>query len=250
MKKSLAFLTAFAAFSMVSFAETVSSANIVGYVKVDVPPAGLYKLVGMNFADNDGADPTLLDIFGTNQLYRSGVVTLADRVILFDPISVEYKTYGQKTDGFFYEISGSGWGQQTNPVVELGRGMWIKQRSSSTTTNTLYLSGNVVEGIVENQIVAGYQIISSPNSASLNLTNSNWVAMGARASNVWTLCDKIITFKENAYKYYGLRADGKWRAQENWTTGPDETELLDLGEGAWYQAKGSFLWTEDTPYSL
>ena len=61
---------------------TVASSSIMGYTKVNLPPAQ-YILVGVNFSKN-GADPTLKDIIGTNQLRAASNYAQADRVILWN----------------------------------------------------------------------------------------------------------------------------------------------------------------------
>jgi len=255
MKKMVAILIAGAAFSAASYAQTntVSSANIVGYVQRTLPPNNKYILVGVNFTAN-GGDPTLKDIVGTNQLRAAVNYFNADRVVIWNKQTARYQTYAMYTDKEFYPCNTMAqWNtaSATNPVVPLGSGFWIISAGGSTTTNTLYLSGDVVtEQALPISLSAGYQLVSWPFSADQSIATMTTTNL-TKAANYFN-ADRIVVWTGTAYQQYGLYTDGDWypcNTMTEWNNAPSETDRkISLGEGFWFIAKTAKTVTEQNPY--
>lgn len=252
MKKFVTFLIAGVAVFATSHAtNTVSSANIVGYVKRDIPP-GQYTLLGVNFGN--GAQ-TLVDVLGTNQLRSSADFATADRVMLFDKVSATYKRYALKSpQNLFYPCNTvMEWytGTATNPVIPAGTGMWIIPASGVSTTNTIYMSGDVVTAPTSVvSIVEGYQLVSYPFSSDMTLGSISTSNLTKSAD--FATADRIIVWENNTYKRYGLKNDGKWypcNTVAEWYTAPAETNrVLGLGEGFWLISQGAKSYVVPSPY--
>ncbi len=232
---------------------TVSSANIVGYVQRTLPPNNKYILVGVNFTAN-GGNPTLKDIFGTNQLRAAANYIQADRVVLWDKQAARYQMYAMYTDKEFYPCNTAAqWNtaSATNPVVPLGSGFWIISAGGSTTTNTLYLSGDVViEQSLPLSLSAGYQLVSWPFSADQSIATMTTTNL-TKAAN-YILADRIVVWTGTAYQQYGLYTDGNWypcNTATEWNDALTETDRkISLGEGFWFIAKTAKTVTEQSPY--
>lgn len=254
MKKMLALLIAGTALTAASYAQTtVSSANIVGYVQRTLPPNSKYILVGVNFTAN-GGDPTLKDVVGTNQLRAAANYFNADRVVVWDKQAARYQAYAMYTDKEFYPCNtATQWANAsaTNPVVPLGSGFWIISAGGSTTTNTLYFSGDVVtEQSMPISLSAGYQLVSWPFSADQSIATMTTTNM-TKDSNYFN-ADRIVVWTGTAYQQYGLYTDGNWypcNTATEWVNALSETDrTISLGEGFWFIAKTAKTVTENNPY--
>ncbi len=252
MKKILSATLIAGLFSGAAFAQTtVSSANIVGYVKRDIPP-GQYTLLGVNFGNET---QTLIDVFGTNQLRSSADFATADRVMLFDKISAVYKRYALKSPQNLYYPCNTvmEWytGAATNPAIPAGTGMWIIPASGASTTNTIYMSGDVVTAPTSVvSIVEGYQLVSYPFSSDMTLGSISTSNLTKSAD--FATADRIIVWENNTYKRFGLKNDGKWypcNTVMEWYTAPAETNrVLSLGEGFWLISQGTKSYVVPSPY--
>lgn len=255
MKKMVAILIAGVAVTAVSYAatNTVSSANIVGYVQRTLPPNSSYILVGVNFTVN-GTNPTLKDILGTNQLRNAANYFNADRVVVFNPQSSTYQSYAMYTDKEFYPCNTMDqWnnGSATNPVVPLGSGFWIISAGGSSTTNTLYLSGDVMAAPSATfTLNAGYQLVAWPFSADKAISSMTTTNL-TKAANYFD-ADRIVVWEGNHYQSYGLYTDGSWypcNTMDEWNNALAETpRVISLGEGFWFIGKTGKTVTETNPY--
>lgn len=227
---------------------TVYSANVVGFVSVVVPKAGGMVLAGYNFKPAGGDSATLKEIFGTNQLVKAAIPTLATRIFVWNTATASYTTYYQKASGEFYTSLGV---LTTNSVIRAGEGFWIQSNSASTNDLTLTISGEV---LMSNQVSratpAGMMMIGNPFSADLDLnsTNFNWIADGAKEATLPTLADTVYIWTDTGYKNFFLKSsDHKWHE----TVSPyalATNAVIPVGKGAWYKAKGSFTNTLVRPY--
>jgi len=231
--------------------DTVSSANIVGYVKKDIPP-GQYTLLGVNFGDDM---QTLVDVLGTNQLRSSSDFATADRVMLFDTVSATYKRYALKSpQNQYYPCNTvAEWytGSAANPVIPVGTGMWIVPASGATTTNTIYISGDVITAPTSVvSIVEGYQLVSYPFSSDMALSAISTSNLTKNAD--FTKADRIVVWNGNAYKRYGLKNDGNWYSCETvaewYTSAPETNRVLRIGEGFWLISQGVKTYVVPSPY--
>lgn len=253
MKKMVTLLIAGAAVASASFAQTntVSSANIVGYVQRQLLP-GKYTLIGVNFTAN-GGNPTLKDIIGTNQLKAAANYADADRVVVWNPQSSTYQAYAQYNgDKEFYPCNTAAqWetGSATNPVVPLGSGFWII--SGSATTNTVYLSGDVVTAPSATfTLNSGYQLVAWPFSADQAIATMTTTNL-TKAAN-YADADRIVVWEGDHYQQYGLYTDGNWypcNTAAEWEAALNETaRVVSLGEGFWFISRSAKTVTEQNPY--
>lgn len=243
-----------ALFTPLCRAEDGVSENAAILYAYTIPSSGRYVIASLGHEAFGGGALTLREIFGTNQLRSSNVKTLVDRVMFYDPVGVPtpgYRTYAQKANGEFYNTEDWSGLPNTNRFPA-GVGFWLSQPTSATNNKTVLLAGQVVSvPSAAKTMITGMQMIGPLFSGALTLTNNNWLADGARASNVKTLCDRIMIFDGVAYSELGLRADGSWRYISNpdqWTTGPAVVTPLNVGQGAWYRAQTNFIWSEAKPY--
>jgi len=255
MKKMVTLLIAGAAVVSASFAQTntVSSANIVGYSRIDLPDAGQYVIGSCNF--ETGETNTLLSIFGTNQLSQSGALAGCDRVVLYDPTSQMYQAWAQYTDGVFYKANDNNeWnlGISGNPVIPTGSSFFI---ASGSYSNKIYVSGNVVLTETNNvSIVPGYQLLAYPFSSDVSLQGTGFFTSGASANGALAGCDKVIIFDTATQRYqtYAIYTDGIWYKANNndeWNLGIPASNNIALSQGFFYEAKSALNWVETNNYS-
>ena len=112
MRKKAALVTAVMAAATIAFcADTVTSVNVVGYLKKELPQAG-WIMTACNFDKTGGGTNTLLDVFGTDTLTQDDNLLLCDRVIIWNMGDSAYQTWAQWTDGIFYKANDNAeWGQ-------------------------------------------------------------------------------------------------------------------------------------------
>ncbi len=242
----IALLTIAAACMAQAEPNIVSSANIVGYVQINLPPGAKYQLVGLNFEGSTNKSVTLTDLFSTNQLIRNNVYANADKVHIYIPGS-GYLSFYQRTTGEFRINGGT---SATNYTLFSGNSFWLQSANNSTQTNTLYLSGSVPLGTSTNLYYpVGFRLFSNPYATDLNINDLNWTNAGATAHNVYANADKISLYDGQSYTTYYLRlSDGKWRV--NGGSAPATNAIIRVGGGAWYESKNAFNFGFVKPYSL
>ena len=252
MKKILSATLIAGLFSSAAFAQTtVSSANIVGYAKIDLQPGGKYTLAACNF--QAGATNTLLSVFGTDQLTQDDNYGNCDRIILWNPSTQLYQAWAQWTDGVFYKANdGAEWalGISGNPEIPVGKGFFI---SSGNVSNAIYLSGDVITATTQTvNLVEGYQILGNTFSSDIALQNTSFASNGAAADDNYGNCDRIHVWEGDRYQAYALWTDGVWyKANDGtqWAEGIAATNQLSLSQGFFYEAKVPMVWTASNPYS-
>jgi hypothetical protein len=239
-------------------AQTVTSANVVGYYK-SLKPAGDLQLLGVSFGTTAS---TLDDLLGQSQFTGDPEFQNADQVITWNAGTQTYKIYG------LYD--GNAWGDPTvewrdvedfytsaaSPVLPVGSAAWLSSPTAPSDVD-LIASGEVpLADSVTNSIVAGLNMLAYPFSADFALDNSGFAASGATGDPEFQNADQIIAWDvaTQTYKIYGLY-DGnawgdptvEWRDVEDFYTAAQNV-TLDLGRGFWYQAASAFTWVEATPY--
>jgi hypothetical protein len=247
----IALLTVAAACMAQAETNVVSSANVVGYVQRTLLP-GKYTLIGVNFTAS-GGDPTLKEVVGTNQLKAAANYIDADRVVVWNPQTTSYQAYAQYIgDHEFYPCNTVyEWDNSapTNPVISVGAGFWII--SGSSTTNVLYLSGDVIATPSNTvDLVNGYQLVSWPFSADQAIGTISTTNL-TKAAN-YIDADRIVVWEGDHYQQYGLYTDGEWypcNTVQEWDAALTETpRVIALGEGFWFIAHGAKAITLGNPY--
>lgn len=234
--------------SFVIIAEEVSSVNVVGYKKIDLPPSGKFIMLSVNF---DAFEQTLLGVFGTNNLTK-GKSAQADNIFIWDPSKGGvggYWVYYQDANGDFRTYVGDI--LTNNAPVFTGQAMWIKSSPLSMQTNQITLMGEVVP--LPNQtipMVEGFQMLGYGFSSDVALSNTAFFASGATGGKA-AQSDNMFIWDSNkgaAGGYHSLYLDGSgvWRDIVGDT---EATNIIEMGKGFWYKAKaGSWTWVETNQY--
>lgn len=232
----------------------VSSVNIVGYNVDLVPGSNNFNLVAVQF---DAFDPTLLGVFGTNQLTAGGFPAQADSVYLYDPSAVPpYTTYALKTPfgaGAIQFYDTSDWfGSASNPPIPAGTAMWLQSTPGTSPAKTVTLAGEAVaDPIVTNGIVAGFQLMGYPFSSEIDLNDTDLGTQGT-AGTFPAQADQIFVWNGAGYNSYALKDQGggatAWFDQGAWFAATPPAIPIPLGRGFWYLAKSGFAWAEGNPY--
>lgn len=250
MTKTKLALIALASIAGTTFAaETVSSANIVGYVKTDIV-GGQYNLIGINFGDDS---QTLADAIGTDQLTANADFTLADQVFMFNTDTLSYEKYALKTDEQFYPCNTvMEWytASATNPVVPIGSAMWVVP-AAATGTNELVLSGDVnIAATSTVSVTTGYQMMSYPFSCDITLGEMSTEGLTANAD--FTMADQVAIWNGSSYTKYGLKNDGLWypcnTVMEWYTSSPASDQKVAMGGGYWLISQGVTTYIVPSPY--
>jgi hypothetical protein len=240
MKRILTAIAILGCMAMMVHAATneVTSVNVVGYNKVTVPADGGFELMSIQF---DAFDPTLLGVFGTNQLTKSFISGFADVLWLYDP-ATGFSKYYQNTDNQFYDPDGNA----TNPPVMAGMGMWI-QRAPNQPTSEVVVAGEVVDVATQSvDVVEGFQLLAYPYSSEVELNDLDMANDGATASFISGLADVIWLYSDGSFVKYWLQDGVGWVKLGE---GAATTDVLPMGDAFWYDARAGFTWTEEIPYA-
>jgi len=227
--------------AVVGIAQEVTSVNVVGFNKVQVPPAGGFVQVAIQF---DAFDPTLEGIFG-GQLTMNNKAGNADNVYIWNPAATNYNHYWMKADGKFYNFNT---GLAENPAVAAGEGLWIQSPGGAAGAKDVALMGEVVDVVTQSvDIVRGFQMLGYGFSSEIALPDLDFAADGATKNNKAGNADNIYVWTGAGYAHFFLKADGLWY---NFDTGLAATaaDVLGMGQGFWYDARNSFKWTEASKY--
>jgi len=256
MKKSMVALLLSGIISGAAFAQSVSSANIVGYVKVELEPQGKFHMLAYNFESGESSPKTLQDILGTNQLRQSDFLIECDKVVIWETDTQRYQRWAQWTDGNFYKANNaSEWSQSIigNPSVPQGSAFWVVSAGTSET-NSIVFSGDVVLAETNSiEIIEGFQMISYPFSSDAALKDLRFLQSGASASDFLVACDKISVWEGDRYQRYALWTDGKWYKADNaaqWNESIEADINISLGSGVFYIGVEPFTWIEQKPYQV
>jgi len=251
MKKTL-LIAAAALISASAFAvsNTVTSANIVGYTKVELAPGSGYKMLTCNFKTAD--TNTLLSVFGTDMLTQNANYLNCDRVYLYDSGTQTYQAWAQYSDGVFYKANtATEWnaGISGNPEIPVGTGFFL---SPGNASNTLIFAGDVVMDATNPvEIVEGYQILGFPYSAGEAIQDTTLFTDGAAAAANYLSCDRIFTYADGVYQAYAIYTDGVWYKANDateWNQGVAATADIDLSKGFFYNAQTAMTWNQTNIY--
>lgn len=228
MKKMVAFFIVAAAATALYAQNTVSSANIVGYVRHELPPGGKI-LIGVNFTA-DGKSPTLKQLLGTKQLRAAASPSEADQVLIWNPETSGYKAYAlHSKDREFRPCDTWLISPPVNPVVPAGSGFWVVSASGSTATNCIFISGDVTDGPpADFDLQADYHLVANPFPAEATIA-----ALTAHFDP--QPGDRTAVWSRGFYTNYRFSGDGKWISEA--AAGTDC--IIKPGEAFWFIRKRS-----------
>lgn len=221
----------------IAHAQSFPSMNAAGVMPVTIPPAGGFVQLGVSLQQLKGAGAIgVVELFGSNQLVRANIVSLATRIHIWDSASQTYVTMHQRLDGRYRLTTG----QFTNYPIRTGDALWLQSPSTSVAPHTIYLVGEVLAGpSVLRPMPQGYSMVANPFFAPwfLNGPGMRWVADGARRG-VAATADRIYIWEGSGYRSLFLRG-----ANSNWCNVADNsivTEPIPVGRGFWYLARTNF----------
>ena len=269
MKKfNLALIMLFAA-SLAAHAQTVGSANVMGYSKVDLAPG--YSIIRVPFVDSAQSSINIQDIFDTSALLQGSSIANADSIQLWDSVGLEYVVY-YLADGISKATEGNAGKWFAYPANTLASntvapdtGFFFVRNDASTVTNLS--SGSIViapTGTNSLNLVEGYNLVANPFTSEWKLNDGSfdWVAAGGKAGSSLASADSIQFWNSTTLEYdeYYL-ADGISKATEGnagkWFSYPENILNTNLtvgtSEGIFYsRLSGESTLTLDMnqPYTL
>ena len=138
MKKTL-LIAAAALISASAFAQTVSSANVVGYVKTDTPAdTGFTMIAALPFALGTNETVDIQDIIADKDVLTASTdYASADKLLVYNGGYATYGLYAGPTNNFWM-ANGSAWTVAplpklpSNVDVDFGSGVWFRTDESKT----------------------------------------------------------------------------------------------------------------------
>ena len=209
MKKLVMTVAVLACAASIVSAQTVTSANMVGYAKVQAV-GGELTLVALNF---ETGGLTVDEILGS-QLPDLSVVNLWD-----------------KSTGAYVTCTKGRAGFNPNPVVELGDAFWIK--AAGTGTNEIILSGEVLQSDTNSVVVdagldaSGYYY---PVDTLWEDTDLATQAPDLSVLNVWN----------------GTGYDTYTKGRAGWGAAG---VTISVKDGFWLKVPSTFTWNEERPFT-
>ena len=226
-------------------AETVTSANAVGMVKITIP-GNSFVLISVPFLSNI-EEPTLNDILGDQLVGGMNYGFAAEQIFIWDHDVLQFRNY--------YKNSGSGlWlTSQNEPASQVllpGSSFWILNRQSSE--KEIVIAGEVpTENAVFN-IVGGYNQRGYPFPTKVNINDPEAGLLElARGGMSPGFSDQLIVWNQDSQTYTFLfkgqgfddHRDGKFLyADSNIFINPDiaVAEIyLEPGQGFWFNRRGT-----------
>jgi hypothetical protein len=262
MKKAL--LIAAASLISASAIAQVTSANIVGYVKVDTVGQKLV-LPGSQFIIGSGN--TVTETLGTN-------VPLGTKIFSYDPVAQSYKgdlafTYITETQfippaTIVTITNGIGWTEGANQgvsdrILNVGEGFWIQSGAAEDEINEIVIAGEViVDGSVANDILPGLNLICSPYSAETAVTNFGFNPVIGDTIYSWTGAGYAGDLKYDYITETQFIPPATIVTVTNgigWTEGANQgvsDRTIGVAEGFWYESVASVTneWVMDRPFNL
>jgi hypothetical protein len=229
MKKLVIGAAALACASIVS-AQTVTSANIVGYNK-DVSAAGSFHISALQFTVDN---PTPEAVYGTS-------LPVGSKIYAWNGAGYLISTFAENVDW-------STWPPTTNYTwigdsitFENSDGYWVENAGASEATTII--AGDVpMSAIVTNGLVVGFQLISYPFPVARNVADLELNP---------TVDDKVYAWNGSGYDIATYAEDIDW---STWppttnTVWLGDTVNLAVGEGFWYETSTARDWVVNRPFT-
>ena len=226
--KKIIMTSALVACAAVVAAQTVTSANVVGYSKQTAPGNGAFKIISNQFIADDEVGATLDEAFGDS---------LPENTELYAWDGGAYKIYayfgwnGGWTDATSFAPAG------TN-VIERGNSLWVK--NVDLVDAEVLVSGNVpVSSSTTNVLHDGFSLVSNPYPSAVRLDDLN---ISPEENDEIYLYDGTYTI----YAYFGW--NGGWTDATSFA--PAGTVEIPVGVGFWYKTAVARDWVMPIPYNL
>jgi len=268
MKKSIVALLLTGIISGAASAQSVSSANIVGYVKVELMPG--FTAIRTPFLDGPSA-VDIQDLMDTTNLNKGGSLGGADNILMWDAETQRYLRY------FLHDGVAKGtadkagkWvedstGQIAVKAIAPGEALFFSSRSDESIE--VVLSGDVVVSATrtnEFTVLEGFNAIANPFSSEWQFNDGSidWISQGATAGGSLGGADNIVFWDAGSQRYVryflhdgvakGTAAKaGKWVEDETGLVAENLTAKLPQGF-FYYRAldQGHAVFEIEQPYTL
>ena len=247
MKKIL-FIAAATLISASAFAQTVSSANVVGYSQIELAPG--FTVTRMPFVNGTNS-VDIQDAFDVSILQGGTSAGTADNIRFWDPVGLKYDTY------FLHDGSGKGnlaltdkWIDgggliASNVVVQPSTSFFFSKAGATTITNVF--SGDVViaaTGTNSLELLEGFNLVANPFTADWDLsdTNVDWIAKGAIGGTSAGTADSVklwdpVGLKYDTYFLHDGSGKGNLALTGKWIDGGGliaSNLTVGIGEGLFY----------------
>jgi len=250
MKKLMITLTMVLGVTAYVAADSVTTGNVLGYVKTPAPAADGFEIMSIaSFGTNDTVN--IQDaIMNQEDLNASTSKENADKIIVWSGSG--YIKYGLYDDGgtnsFWMKTGSLGWviasqAAPANVTISRQDAVWF-QTGTGGTANSIVTSGSVRnDQQFDVSVGDGFTLLAYPFTSSINLTNL--VVSNATASVNKVDADKVIVWSGSGYTKYGLYDDGGtnsfWMKTGSlgWVISSQATPTpvdLPLGKGFWYNS--------------
>ena len=282
MKKSLV-IAAAAMIGASAFAQTVTSANVVGYIKADAPAAGAYNLIALTQFTDGSASLDIQDLIGNiadlNSDVRGSSADAADKLYIYNGSGYDqYAVFEDGNDGpYWASVNEPGWdaGQvmfgntRVNAAtvsVARATACWLQTGTGGTPTSPIS-SGEVFDdSSYDVSLSSGYNLLSFPFSSSVNLTNLTvtGAATDGQGSS-YADADQIFVYNGSGYDQYALYEEGTegpyWASinEDGWdpgqvmfgnTTVNEANATIEMGTGFWYYSATAKTITFNQNYTI
>ncbi|QHI67951.1 hypothetical protein [Tichowtungia aerotolerans] len=244
MKKTLT-LAAVALISASALAQTVTSANVVGYIKAETQD-------GLQLMSSPFGPASINDLSLTNGV-GGFTADIADNIHVYVPGS-GYQNYyylGYTGDpAYDYKWVDGSFNIITN-VMPGSTAFWYRSRAGGTVTN-LFAGDVPMEASNDVVIAEGLQLISWPYTADMDINSVGLTnGLGGFTADV---ADNIhVYIPGSGYQnYYYLGYTGDPNYDYKWVDGSFNiaTNPIPPNSGFWYRCRktGGFTWTMNKPY--
>jgi len=254
-------MTALAVCAVAGFAvaQTVPSANVVGYNTVTLNPG--FNMLAVNLdnvsAPTSGLDLNTLIPGTTTNLTKGSTSPNSDNVLVFSGggYTTYYLYYSTKSSTQLNNQWVTGGALATNKFKS-GDAFWYNLRTNVSVS--VQFAGQVPNDASKTrQIVNGFNMLGSGYAADWDpnsLGASYWATNGAQHGSTSPAADNIMVFSSGGYTTYYLYYSTKSSTQLNnlWvSSGVVGTNFVKMGSGVWYNHRGSgFVLPQSIPYTL
>lgn len=235
----LIYVVSFIALTVVASNE-VTSVNIVGFQKNAVN-SNYYMMATVPFYSIEGSNS--IQVIMAGQMTGGANVGSGDNVILWNPTAQTYVTTIYKhTSGVWVEGV-----QVSTQEMYTGRCFWLKSNHPLSNQVVTFHGEVITDSVITQQVFHGYNMLSYPYDATVNITNTSLGAMAQGGANAGS-SDNVIIFNPATQQYetYWRHTSGIW--VKNVTP---SNPVLEMGQALWYYRYGPTTnWVQEAPYSL
>ncbi len=266
MKKILitALLSSLIAGAAFADSNVVSSANIVGYVQVETPLSGVFKIVALTQFSDGSTNETvsIQDVIGNlgdlNADVAGSAAADADKLHVYT--GAGYSSFAlfqpDAGDPYWASVNEAGWipGFEAFPVnaasdtLARGAAVWYETPTGGSSTNAITSGDVYLDDTFSVTIPGGYSLLSYPYSSditldSLVISNAASDVAGSAAADA----DKLHVYTGAGYSSFALfqpdAGDPYWASvnEAGWIPGFEAfpvnaaSNTISLGSGFWYE---------------